>query len=305
MTLQSVVISPESHVDSFTKQPSRVVGRRANVTIPLYDTPDRKLPDGTPGTIEGWVQIALNELKKFLGNALPEGENAGVVIETCLKALQEAKPYHNFSTRGYTPKPTTQNPKPDRMVFTQFDGVCEAPGSNGQQQVQDNTAEASTTTTTEETPAGGSFDEFGDIDSLVKRAEEKDKEAQERLIELAVAAGNERAVVEALDTWQAVADLAIGAGDEAPAEEAPAEEAAPEEPWKPKKEEVYKLKPETEVVKTDPKTKKKMRVKQKATKAVEVEITAVDEKTSTVTCLNNSDRKTTYKNVKWDDLIVE
>lgn len=286
-----------------------VRGQGVMLTIPLCDTPDRKC-NGQPGTMENWLAELMNEFRK-LGIEIGD-DSSPDDIEAFLAALQEEKPHFRFSTRGWTPPATPQSPNPDEMVFTQFDGRCDAPDeeSSAASGVQDQTGQRTSRngpatsagrpvpkTAPAETSAD-EFNEFGDssepdLDALAEDAANGDDEAIAQLTELAVAAGRSEEDVGNALKWETVVEwirAASEGGEEAPeGEEEPAAEEE-EEPWEPKKTDIYLYKP------LDPKTKRPVK------KAIECEVTAVDKKTNTVQLKNLDNPKLVYKNVKWDDL---
>lgn len=102
-----------------------VKGKRFNVMVDLFPKLDKKNLAGEPRTIEvQWADL-LDTIKMlgFVPPAKPEQ------LEDTLGAITLKKPNFEYETRGYDPKPTKQNPKPDRQVVVNilghFSGMIE------------------------------------------------------------------------------------------------------------------------------------------------------------------------------------
>lgn len=130
------------------------------------------------------------------------------------------------------------------------------------------------------------FDDAGDIDSLLKRAQSNESDAQGELRQLAINAGNDEETVDATATWEEVYNMIVNAGAATNASETEEEEALPFSV-----EDVCMYSP------VDPKTKK-------TGKAVECIVTAVYPKGKTADLRNLANRKVVYTKVPWDSLSV-
>jgi len=108
-SFQGVVRFPDSH------NGVQIKNQRATLFIPLYDTPGRK-----KATFEDHYADFLNELRKF---GIETAELEADDLEETLSTLVEEEPYFNFTTRGWTPPKTKEDPNPEEMVFTEFRGI--------------------------------------------------------------------------------------------------------------------------------------------------------------------------------------
>ena len=254
-----------------------VEGQGVMITIPLCDTPERKNQAGGPKLFADNYAEFLNELRRLGAEPANMPYEA---VEPTLQALEQTKPHYRFSTRGWIPPKTPQNPNPSEMVFTQFDGICEwngeaSPGDAVQDssvQVEEPAADVSSEEQSQEA------DEFGDLDSLAKAADSGDADAAQSLKDQAIGLGISEEDVDSADNWAAVVVMMNSQGGE------PEKEAEPEPPKEPKVKQVWFYKPP------------QMR------KAVECEVTAVDKKSKTVNLLNLDNRKLSYKGIKWTDI---
>jgi hypothetical protein len=140
-------------------------------------------------------------------------------------------------------------------------------------------------------------DEFGDLDSLLERANEQNREAEKTLTEFAVKAGMSIKEVKEADSWQDVVDY-IRSQSSTSRE---GEEGAGDEPeWEPEVNSHYlyaPINPKTKKPDIDPKKKKPI--------TVEVSVTAVDKDSRTATLKNMDNKKILYKNVPWDSILVD
>lgn len=286
-----VVVSPAEAPDG-----TPILGLQTSIMEMICDTKNSK---GEVTTLKQHVVSIMNEMKKLGGPDLDVTD-----LEAAAAALKEAGPYFRFSTSSG--KATPEYPTP--RVFENWHGSkgledyapeeagvvderTETPparnGTAARRQAKAEEVEAA-----DDEPAAEEFDEFGDIDSLVAKAEEQDKKAQEQLKEFALKAGASEEDVDNAGSWQEVADM-IGSG--AAADDEPAEEAAAPEPAEG---DVYLYSP------IDPKTKKPFvdAKTKKPRKPVEVEVLSVDKKTSTCTVKSLDDGKTQWKGVAFDDL---
>lgn len=269
----------------------RVKGLRTQIMEPLCATKG----DGKRKTFDDHYAFVLNELRKLgVDTAKMSAEN----FEAVLAALKKQKPHFTFST--WKPEPAKEGKYKGKESRTMqfWNGVCDAPGTNQADgsHVEDNTGEEvvddtpadethedDTTTTTPADEEGGDAIDYStwDIDALVSASNDGDKDAQKELTDRVAATGVSMEDIEAAESWQQVADLAQGDGDNVPEDE---------DDGTPKVGNLYRFKP------FDPKTKKK------SAKAVDVEVTAVDAATKTVTLRNQTNPKLTYSKVKWADL---
>lgn len=298
VTLQGVALTPKEH------DGVRVEGQRVSQVIPMYDTPDRNV-DGVPGTFEAWYAKLLNEFRK-LGVDTVKNTNPDLI----LAALQKGKPYFAFSTRGWQPPPTPQKPKPEPMVFTQFDGLADNPFSANGEAAEHSALSAVDDTSAAAGPGDGadgldgeepveggeevsadSFSEFDDMDALVRRAEADEQDAKDKLEEMAIAAGYTSEDVNEAESWGLVKAM-IEAPKTRDAGGGPttATATADEPNWEgPVAEEIYRYRP------IDPRTKKPVK------KAVDVEVLTVSKKNKTVKVKILDTQKEVDK-VPWDAL---
>lgn len=287
-----VIMSPETVMTPQGEM--KVQGLQTSIMVPVCET---KTQAGKVTPIEDNVANVLNEMRKLAGDDFTKGKT-GADLEAMAAAIQEAGPYFKFTT---TVRKAQKQGEPD--------GVWENwHGSKGLENYEPETAHvmvdetgAPVETQTESTPGDapdgeGSFSEFGDLTSLVEKADAGDVDAQKEIVALAEKAGiTEEQMTAAKD----YAEIASMLGGEATTEEAPAEEEAPAQEWEPAKEETYKR--EIEVIGPG---KKKMK------KKVDIEILTVDKKTKTVTAkdsatqkvINGADKKPLK--IKWEDLLA-
>jgi hypothetical protein len=260
VTFQGIAKTPLEH------NGQKVEGRRVSMTVGIHDDPTRKV-QGEPATFANRLALVMNEIKKLGIEGMSESNIDD--LEGYLGVLEQTKPHFSFTTRGWTPTPTRENPSPAEVCITEFHGACE-PSENGapaaEAGVQDNTGSDEATAET-----GGDEQVATDLpedpDELAALAMEGgNDEAEAKLEELAAAAGvPEEDVTKAAD-WNAVAELikAAYAGAEGGDEQVSAE---------PTKGQVvsYKI--------ADPKNPKK-------SKLTKCEITSVNTKAGTVTLKN-------------------
>jgi len=315
--LRGIAIEPLEHAGV------RVRGQGVMIMVPLCDTTRY---DGSVQPFEDHYADLLNEFRKL--GVETEGTDFGD-IDTVLTMLQEERPYFKFSTRGFTPPATPQKPRPQEMVFIQFDGRIDdyQPAENITVGVQDGTGDESdkggesgptarprpngkksvsptpSPSSTAATAVADQFDEFGDLSSLVTRATAQDGEAQATLTEMAIKAGVDEAVIDKTDSWEEVKEMILAgttAETQANEEQGSGEtgETGTVEPeWLPEKGQVYRYRP------IDPKTKKPVR------KAVDVEVLTVHKNLKEVDLMNSvagrdkkGKPKVTYTGISWDDL---
>lgn len=145
-----------------------------------------------------------------------------------------------------------------------------------------------------EEPQAVEFSEFEDISSLVERANNNDQQAQQSLIELAVAAGYDDDTVKAADTWEAVAEMTQGQTETA-AEEPQAVEVVEEVIEEVIEESPFKIGNCFRFKAADPTTKKP--------ETVPVEIVSVNEVKGTVGIKHLKEPKRQWRNVPFAQLL--
>jgi len=304
-----VVVEPEFITD---KDGRKIVvkGLQTSVMIPVIETKNQK---GEITSMDANIERIENVLKQF-GVPKEEFLAGGAALEGIAQMVQESAPHFKFETSQS--EPTQQYPNP--RVWENWYGTkglegYEPPVSGPTPGAVDNTA--AKTAPKPQSPAaklpsgsaagGGGGGDFGgafagcwatsdlpdDVNELAALADGDDEATKDpaiqKLQEIALAAG----VTE--DEWGATGTYAEAAGlveaKRAEAEGGGSSDSGEEAPFEPAKGEVYEYRP------VDPKTKKPMK------NAVEVEVTAVDKKTSTVT-IKRSDTKAVIKGVRFDEL---
>lgn len=286
-----VVQSPET---VFVNGSEMVVrNMTTSLMIPVCDT---KTQAGKVTTQEEHVADILNEMRKLGGDEFTRGAK-GTDLEALAATLAKAKPFFKFTTtvrKGMKKPDGTTGP----------DGVWE--NWYGAKGLENWTAPEATGTQDETAAAGGGAQQPPttavaaspepegevDLDALVASANDKkdptNAAARKKLTDLAIAAGNDAATVEAAESWEAVKAMIEGAG-------AGGETAAEGGEWIPQVGEQYKYKPQVK----GPGGKL-----MPAKNAVDVEVTAVDPDSAKrlLSLKLVSNPKTTYANVSWDAL---
>lgn len=266
-----------------------VAGLQTSIMIPLCDTKTQK---GEVTKMEEHMEKMINEVKKF---GVDLSEVAFDDFDSTLEALVETAPQFKFRT--WKSKATKEYPDPrcnhvwngiveeDDQVSTDDEGAVEVDEDEGDASEpdeddagsEDDTGDAGDDNSAD-TPA---VDEKH-LAELVKKANKKDKKAQQELIELAVAAGHTQEEAENADDWESVAALArepVG-GDSGEGETQSDEiEVGNQVQYRP----------------IDAKTKK-------PGKAVDCEVVKVY-KTGNLDLKNLVDNKTVYKNIEADSVI--
>lgn len=290
----AVIVSPTEH------DGRKIEGRQTSMIVPLFDTPTRK--EGSR-TFNDHIGEVLAYMRSWGVDTSDIGEDASVIETELCPAVLASDVYVSFrtwkgekqTTGPYAGKEPRVNEQWGPAVAWEGDG---SPATSAVQEastepdaVDDNTSNDENQDAVEEAKDGPTHEE---LVALAKNADNaKSKTAVEsgrKLKELAIEKGIDEADVDGADNWAAVVDLIEGAGGEA---EAAADEEAVE--VVPEKEGVYKY------TLRDAKGKPMKTPKGKIAK-VEVEVTAVDKKTKTVTLKNLDDQKTLYKSVPWDQL---
>jgi hypothetical protein len=316
---QASIVAPKTFLDPRTKAERKIEGLFTRIIVPLYKT-DTKSEEDYIGTM-------YNELKKLGGENILSGVTSVADVPAICEALKKKKLYTRFRTwvgsplaiddiggkfyvvrdgkRVKGPYATLEALKSankfiDRppMVNHQWLGSTSFEG-NGQMMAAAPELEdsgPSDETPPDETPADEPQSGMAgdDIAALIEAATAKDKTAQKRLKEIALAAGVSEEAFEAADDWEA-AGVLIQEAQEASGAEAGEEGGASEEdeePYEPKKGDEVKFRPTG-------KDGKKLKT------PVKCEVTSVSKKTETVTLKNSKDAKIVYKDVPFDDLIVE
>lgn len=267
----------------------RCEGLRTSIMEPLCDTPTRSRP-----TFKEHLAWVYNELRKLgINTSTMRGDD----LEVVMQALKDAAPYFRFRTWQGDPTPEFPNPR----VNHDWQGATDyTPAtSNG---VDDQTAAmppASVDRVDRARPGKSSngatrqasaADEFQDLDSLARRAQQGDEAAQEALLEHAERAGYEREEIlgDANSTWLDVVKMIESATSNTEEEEEPEAAPAAGGGWQPAVGEHYSLTP------TD--------AKGRPGKPVEVTVVTVDQAARTCTLRNVKNPKLTYKGIDWDTL---
>lgn len=301
---QAVVVSPEYatqyDLDGNPTGQVKVAGKYTKIgPEPVCDTLKSLGQRKTQADHLGWIQ---NEMKKLLGKDADPEMVSGLNIEATAAALQEAQPHLSFRTWRGKPSEDFPNPRVNHV----WEGVTSAPVANGRPAggtVRDRSAGQAAAPSDNGAAAGADTDTVGeDLDDLAARAMASDKDAVARLTELALDAGYSDDEIGDADKWADVVDMINSPrpeaqeGQDSGEPEAPAEDAEPAPPEPPVKGSTwyYRLKD----AKGNPLKDKAKR----PLRPVEVEVTAVDKKTSTCTLKNMSDHKTVYKSIPWDEL---
>jgi hypothetical protein len=257
-------------------------------------------------------QKIAEELRK-LGYKFPDNIEGLDPLSTCMtleaaaEQVKKNKPKFRFVTSlGKASKkndPKTGKPYPPR-IWENWNGVEGVDrfkiGASPNGQVEDNSGDQGEPPPGEETaPTETSAEDVVDYDALAAEADQGAEEGQpgyeagQQLQKIAFEAGMTEEEFGGTKDYAEVAEWikaqAASTTEEAPPEPEPAIEFEPE------KGAVYGL----EVEVTDARTKKKVKRK------IKVEVIAVYRKNKTVDCKNNTDKKTIYKGIKWDDLNVE
>lgn len=329
--LRGIAITPErfphttKNADgSVTTVMVPVKGQGVLLMCPLCDEPAKGKREARSFE-QNWGDM-LNELGKMLNVKNMEDTNADD-IEPILAMLQESKPHFLYSTRGYTPSVSKERPNPTEMVFTQFDGVTDPPGTiiDPGAQTQDNSpgggaiqqqvestlgpadnADSFTSSESEVTGATEEVVEQVDLAAICVLADDgsgsdESKQAAKTIQEMALAAGWTEEQIDApeVPNWTTLATLLTAPPAEEPKVEEPPKEVPPAKAaWSAKKDAVchYRLiDPTTKKPVTDPKTKIVL-------KAKECKITAVNTKNNTVDLSQLDDPKKVHKGIKIADL---
>lgn len=300
----------------------KVQGLRTSIMEMLCDTPKR-----TRETVSDHLGHVYNELRK-LGVDTSQMEVKD--LEATIQALKELQPHFRFHTFKGKMQTEGEYAGKEPRVNHIWDGICDYTEEEGDNGVQDDTATSTIKTPSKNgtqtasirgkptprqevdealSPAdeADSFNEQGEesgadgieqrIATLVEKADNKDKKAQEELKAMALAAGLDKKDVANADSWSDVGAMIFAStessgegkdeGMEGGEENLP---TADEEPvWEPQINEVYLYRP------TDPKTKK-------PGKGVECEVMSVDKKNSQVKLKNLDTGKVFSSPVSWDKL---
>ena len=274
-----VVIEPKTVIVDGQEIP--IQGQQTSIMEMLCDT---RTQAGKATSFDEHLANYLNELRKLGGEDFTAGAETEDDLKHLNEALKEAGPYFRFSTSAGQATKEFPNPR----IWENWHGTkgleeYEPPEDSG---VDDQTGPADPrrydAPPSDNGPPAADL-EFGDLDSLAERAENKDKAAIAELKELAEKAGVDEGAVDEAEDWAAVAKLVKDAarGGEGPSTEP--------KPYVPKKKDVVLYRPLG---------KDKKPVKH----AVECQVEAVDKKSETATLKNLEDRGTVYKNVAFSDL---
>lgn len=304
-------------------------GGRTSITEPLCDTPNKSRK-----TIEEHIGWVYNELRKM---GIDTEDIDPTNLDEVASDLKQMKPFFRFETwQGEAteqyPNPRTnhkwlgmteydpeedagaatedsseeveEQPTPTPPSKTQKNGKASSKSATPTQVAKNGAASTKTApakgkkaTPTpppepeEEGETAGEFNEFEDMDSLVAAANKGNDDAQQKLTDLATEAGVDQQFIDDAPNWEAVVAKMNNPDEEegeVAAEEPVIEEEEPEVEATPEKGQLYAFKP------LDQKTKKR------ATKAIEVEVVAVDTTKKTVTLKSLDNPKLTYAGVKWE-----
>lgn len=253
-----------------------IEGQRTSIMEMLCDTPESK----GRKTIEEHLAWVYNELRKL---GVDTSAMSLEDLEPTATALKEAQPHLRFRTWKGDPTPEYPNPRVNHVWLGAIEFNDDSGAAPG---VEDNSGSSPPAAS-----ANGTSTATDDLGKLATLADKGDKAAMKKLKELAIEAGAEEEVIDNAANWGEVKEMIenpAGGGKEG-GSEAPTEEAPAEGEWTPAVEEVYKYAP------MNPKTKK-------AGKAIEVEVTAVDEAKKTVDLAQLDNKKITYKKVPFDKL---
>lgn len=283
--MAGVVVQPT------TFEGQKIEGKRTALTIPLCDTPMSKK------SFDENFAKALNELRKL---GVDTSTLSGDSFEPTLEAIKEMGPYFTFRTwRGKATK-EFPNPKVQHNWGGLTEYTADLPNDPGAT-VTERPAKNGTSTNGSkpamkkppmkkpepEPEPETTFDEFGDIDSLLAAAgndDEGGEAARAKLMEMAIEVGMTEEEVSSAASWDEVVER-INAGK--------SEEGSSEsEEFVPKKGDVHHYYP------FDPIKKKK------AAKPVECEVTAVDLKGKTVN-LKNLDNGKVFNKVPFSEISPE
>lgn len=216
-----VVLEPEEVEGK--NGPERVKGRTTSIIRMVCDTKDRN--GNVTQTLDDNVAWILNEMRK-LGADIDE--DSADLMEEVAAALQEAKPYFRFRTTESPATPQFPNPR----VWENWDGTkgledyepeeaddvddrTEEPAAKSPPKTQSGPTRRPTAKQPDPEPEPApEYDDASDIDSLLARANDDDADAQEKLLDLAKAQGHDEADLQRIDTWDGVADLLRGGGED-------------------------------------------------------------------------------------------
>lgn len=315
--IKGTVVHPRTAADPATNSVRVVEG--ASLPMKIIPVMDTRNSAGEVTTAEEHLTSArdnvLNELRK-LGATVDSKRGAAQLVPLAAAVLKSA-PYFKFSiTEGKEDpnrvNPATGKPWPARN-WTRYEGVVPdyvpggedvidddtvaAPSANGAAGKPNRQAAAAPPDAAQDDVGDATYTDQDDVDSLLLRANSDDGDAQQRLKELAMAAGHPEETCEDTTTWEELAALA----NEPPADGAGEDGFAKE--WSPQKDQVYPVK----VKVWDAKTKKYVVAK----KPVDCEVTVVDNVAGVVTLRNLVTGKPVVDQagkpqwVAWDDLIRE
>lgn len=242
----------------------RIVGRRTMIMEPLCETPSRSRK-----TIDDHVAWVMNEMRKL--GAPTEDIGDASELEELAKTLKMAQP--SFRFRTWIGEKTEQFPNP--RVNEVWEGATEHE-DEPEGAVEDESVDETEEETVEPEEEAAEEESGDDLDALASAADEGDAAAGTRLTELAMEAGLTKKQIDGAKSWAALVEQ-MGEGDSEPAAKAAPSSA------KIAKGDIYFYRPKG------------------AKKAVEVEVTAVNAKSSTADVVSLDDKKA-YKGVAFNDL---
>jgi hypothetical protein len=307
------VQSPESVVVNGTAVPCQGLQTRIQESVCQTGEGDKTV------TVDKHLANILQELRKLWGEGFPEFDGKDTTFyETVAAAIADAKPYFRFSTsvrkgqeyfdpktrekkmgedgvwenwygnkglENYVPEDTDNGGVADSTATTSTPSDDSVPTSNA----DGAEGHAEPTPANEDQPDLATLAESADGMTVEEAMTEGGPGAQLKAIALGLGISEED--FDNAPNFTTAAELItnVGESEQGPPAEKETPPAEPEKPAEP-------MKGETWGYTIIGKDKKK--------KQIEVEITAVYKKNKTVDLLNATDKKTTYKGIKWDQLIV-
>lgn len=297
--MMGIVISPKLVNVQGTQVPA--AGCQTSLMFPCCDTKGKD-ENGAETTTPQSEHIArILNMMRCLGGEEFTHNSTGADLERLAKQLEDARPFFKFSTSPKKDMKTGQvdyNLPPwenwqgskglENYIPPEGGGVNDNSGIPDDKTVNVDTVSTQPTTsgvvpptTPPTTTATAEYSDSGDLDSLLNAAKADGKEAtdaQNKLTDMAVAAGHDKATVEATNSWEEVIELIKGS-------------TSAEQPWQPEKGGVYGYVP------IDGKTKKP------GTKT-NVEVIEVYAEMQAVDLRRVDNPKIAYRGIEWSKLDV-
>lgn len=287
-----VVVSPDV-VTLKDGSPMAVKGMYTSIMVGIAE---RKKGDGSTVTVSDCLDQVMNEMRKLGADTskLKGPED----LERLAAALKQAAPFFKFSTSESKPRPgSTDTPR----TWENWHGTkgLENYGQGGEDAgagVQDDSGAADGS---DDSAEGGSnadasdqgdvYRDDADVDSLGARADEGDDEAKTQLEGMAAKAGVSKKRLDAAPTWADVVELIKGGSGDGGKETVAAEG---DDDTPPEVGNVFDY-----VAPAGKVPGKKGKAK------VECEVTKVNAKTETVSLRWVNDKKVTFNDVPWAELL--